>query len=457
MERAPVVRSRRGASPRGAETAWLLTVTAVVIGGLFLVYRAKTREFPEAQQALAAGRILNLNALTGREQLLPFLTLFPNAAERQLAARAIYNASGSADFGKTENVGRLARLHLGALEVRRARGAVNFQKRLAASREDSIPLFTREQFRAIKQSFVVRLPAEWVRALLLWSAVFLAGFWGVHGWWLARRFSGDTAMLPAMLLLAGVGLILMVSLRDPLRDTLMFAEFAQGAAAGCVLLAAASALDYRRFGRYSFVPLAASFVLSVLLIVFGYGPGTSDAKVNLFGFQPVEVIRLLLVLFLAGYFARRWEALRGARETRPALARFHMPPVEYTLPVFVSVALSLVFFFLQRDLGPALVFVCLFLGMYAIARNAGLLAAGGLAVMLAGFLTGYALGFPRTVAQRVEMWLSPWNNTVRGGDQLAHSLWSMSTGGVAGTGVGLGEPSLVPAAHTDLVLSAIGE
>jgi len=69
------------------------------------------------------------------------------------------------------------------------------------------------------------------------------------------------------------------------------------------------------------VPLLASFALSLLLILFGYGPGTSDAKVNLFGFQPVEIIRLLLVFFLAGYFAnagtscgmrasgaRRWRA-----------------------------------------------------------------------------------------------------------------------------------------------------
>ena len=37
-------------------------------------------------------------------------------------------------------------------------------------------------------------------------------------------------------------------------------------------------------------------------MLFGRGPGNSDAKVNLFGFQPVEIIRLLLVFFLAGYF-----------------------------------------------------------------------------------------------------------------------------------------------------------
>ncbi len=55
------------------------------------------------------------------------------------------------------------------------------------------------------------------------------------------------------------------------------------------------------------------------------------------------------------------------------------------------------------------------------------------------------------------MWKSPWDNSVRGGDQIADSLWSLSTGGVTGTGLGLGDPQDVPAAHTDMIVSALGE
>ncbi len=46
---------------------------------------------------------------------------------------------------------------------------------------------------------------------------------------------------------------------------------------------------------------------------------------------------------------------------------------------------------------------------------------------------------------------------MRGGDQLAHSLWSLATGGFSGTGLGLGDPGIVPAAHTDLILTVFGE
>src|SRR5260370_23045469 len=55
------------------------------------------------------------------------------------------------------------------------------------------------------------------------------------------------------------------------------------------------------------------------------------------------------------------------------------------------------------------------------------------------------------------MWRSPWATWFRGGDLRAQAIWSLSAGGATGTGMGLGEPGLVPEAHTDMVLSALGE
>ena len=108
-------------------------------------------------------------------------------------------------------------------------------------------------------------------------------------------------------------------------------------------------------------------------------------------------------------------------------------------------------------MGPALVFACLFLTLYGIARGSAFVPLAGLTLLGAGFAAGYLLGVPHTVGERVSMWLSPWDNLVHGGDQLAHSLWAYATGGIAGTGIGQGDPQFVPAAHTDLILSALGE
>jgi hypothetical protein len=153
--------------------------------------------------------------------------------------------------------------------------------------------------------------------------------------------------------------------------------------------------------------------------------------------------------------------LRHARETRASVAavtkRFDIPPLEYTLPVLACVGLSLAFFFLQKDMGPALVFACLFLSLYGLARGSAFLPAAGLALLGAGFAAGYWIGVPHTVRDRVAMWLSPWDNLARGGDQVAHSLWAFSTGGAAGMGIGMGDPQVVPAAHTDLILAVLGE
>jgi cell division protein FtsW (lipid II flippase) len=177
--------------------------------------------------------------------------------------------------------------------------------------------------------------------------------------------------------------------------------------------------------------------------------------VNLLGFQPAEVIRILMVFFLAGYFAERWEFLRTLRESRSRWVE--VPRLDYLVPVVAGVVVSLGFFFLQKDLGPALLIACIFLAMYAVARDRYLFAAAGLVLILAGFASGYYLHFPNNVAGRVAMWLSPWNNSVRGGEQVAQSFWGFASGGLFGTGLGLGDPQVMPAAHTDLILAVLGE
>jgi cell division protein FtsW (lipid II flippase) len=451
---------RRGFEPRPVwrfrELLWSVAAMLLVAAGLWLVWSAKTQDFAAVEQGLASKQILNLNALGAREDLLPVLSNFyPDPAERAFVARKIYYISGG-----LQNVGAIARIRVTPDEVSRGRGLQSFRDRMG--NRPSIALVTGDQLRQLKPLFVVRRPPQFRRAFFLWTSVFLIAFLLSNAILSIAGSRADQSLLPAVPLLCGIGLVLMVSLRDPVRDNLLFADFAQGAALGCVLLAIAALLDFEKlFGNLSFVPLLASFAISAMLVLLGSGPGTSDAKVNLFGFQPVEIIRLLLVFFLAGYFASRWDVLRHARETRASVAaltrRVDIPPLEFTIPAAVSVALSLVFFFLQKDMGPALVFACLFLTLYGIARGSAFVPVAGLAMVALGFVAGYFIGIPHTVGERVNMWLSPWNNLVHGGDQLAQSLWAFATGGTSGMGTGLGDPQVVPAAHTDLILSALGE
>ena len=455
-DRAPAAFQFQPFRWRTAELLCLVAASVLVGAALYLTYNGRLARTEEP-----AKPPLNLLSVERREQLLPYLTPIQNQAERQYVSRKIFERVRDAE--NLPNVGALGRIRVPVREVLATRGLPDLQARAKdQAGAATMPLLTGSQLSRLKPLFVVRDGGQYKRRLILWSAVFFGAFYAVHLFWTFRRARGAWFVLPAIHALAGIGVVLMITLRDPLRDTLAFVDFIQGAALGCVILAIASSVDYRRVaGRLSYVWLIAAFALSIALIAFGSGPTGSDAKVNLLGFQPAEIIRVLIVLFLAGYFADRWQFLRVLREQRPELANVskwvEVPRLEYLMPVLAGVAVSLAFFFLQRDLGPALLIAALFLALYAVARERYLFATAGFAIILGGFVSGYLLGFPRTVSSRVAMWLTPWDNAVRGGDQVVHALWGMATGGVFGAGLGLGNPEIMPAAHTDLILGVLGE
>jgi cell division protein FtsW (lipid II flippase) len=228
--------------------------------------------------------------------------------------------------------------------------------------------------------------------------------------------SGDRMLLAAVHLLTGIGFAILVSRPDPLRDSLLFVRYAQTATLGLGIMAALSCIDFTgpRLVDLSYVPLAGALSLSLLLVVFGSGPGASSAKVNLGPLQPVELTRLLLALFLAGYFARRWELLRLRRRMlgdRQLPAWINLPRPEYFLPVLVGVGAALLLFFLQKDLGPALLLCCVFLSP-TVARPDGM-AAAGLEPVVARLRIGFRLHVSNTLAERVRIWQSPWDTRRR--------------------------------------------
>ncbi len=452
------------------ELLFLLVSTAVVCAGLWLVWQSKSRVFDDYQKGLAAGRIADLHQMKSQQQLLPFLTSVAGPEDRDFVARRIF-AAHARQFA---NAGAIGNMRVTEREISAHARLETFPKRIAEAeareahrkprwfgqqaRAATVSLLTPEEVRSFKQSVVVRTPEEYRNRFLLWCALTILSFYAVHLFWRIRGFSGDQTMLPALHLLSGAGLILMISLRDPLRDTLMFQDFAEGLVLGVVLLAALSVVDFEReFRGLSYVWLGLSILLAIALALFGSGPGESDAKVNLGFFQPVEVIRIMLVFFLAGYFARNWDALRDLKQQRGPLRALSLPRLQYLLPVVIGVLAALAMFFLLKDLGPALVIGCLFLALYSVARNRFGLALAGLCAIVLVFWGAHAMGYPETVTQRIDMRSSPWDNHVHGGDQLAHSLWALSSGGALGSGVGLGTPEFIPAGHTDLIVAALGE
>jgi len=434
---------------RRREFWWLLGASALVACGLAAVFTAKTQDFP-------SGELIDLNAAPSKEVLDKALVFIDDAGQRAYVSERL--EAFLAAHAPLANVGALSLLRLTEADAQADSRALALWQNDVAKRKPVPPSVPLLPVARLKPLVVVRSPREFLQAFELWTGIYLGAFWIVHFLWRLRRFRGDGALLPAVQLLSGIGLMLMVSLRDPLRDTLEFKKFAWGCVAGCVLLLLPliKPFDYRRFAQMTYTPLLLALALFFALLKLGSGPTGSDAKVNLGPFQPVEAIKILLVFFLAAYFARNWERLRDLHQK--GLSRFvEVPRLNHVLPVLIGVSSALVMFFVLKDMGPALVMGFLFLVLFGAARGRSGLAIVGLSALVIGVVIGNHLGTPHTVVERVSMWLSPWNNDVRGGDQLAHSLWAFATGGPLGSGPGWGDPSVIPAGHTDLVLASIAE
>ena len=470
VDRGRLLEVRRTAQPDRHQLLLVLaSVVAVLAIGLSYVGRTRAGAF-----AASGEPVVNLNALTEARDLERALEpAFSSVSDRRFAAAQLgaFVLALRKETGDLPNVGAIMAATVSAAAIERG-SSVEYQARLrrAAERAEAqrgarparLTLLSADDLAAVKPRLTVRSSAAFRNQTLQWGAVYLLAIWGVAlAWWLRGR--GDFALLGAAHLLTAIGFALVLSRSDPVRDTMLFVRYTQGVLVGCVGLAIASLIDFRRsaLAAFTYLPLAGALGLSAVLLLFGSGPAGSNARVNLGPIQPVEAIRLLLGLFLAGYFARRWELLRQTRGrtvrrlTLPDWLRF--PRFDYLLPVAMGIATALLFFFLQRDLGPALFVSCVFLAVYAIARNRVGLALGGLAVLTAGFYVGYALNISSTLSARVHMWRSAWDNVARGGDQIAQAMWALGTGGVFGTGLGLGDTRYIPAGYTDLPLAAVGE
>ena len=416
------------------ELIGLFAASVVVLCGVALTWAARIN----APDLEPAGGVIPLHALKGAADLEPALTMFETAQERQYAARELFARISSQ---RLDRVGQLR-------EVRGRTGA---------------PLLSRQDIVALKPGLAVRSAGQFTRRIWRCAGLFFAAFWLAHLVRRWRRRTDDPLLLPALMMLCGIGLMTMIALRDPIRDTISAELFAAGTAIGVLLLIAVSELDFEasRLRRAVILPLGVACALAALLLVFGSGPGSSGVKVNLFGAQPVEAIRLLVVFALAAYFGRRIELLRELSEPptaeRPWLKYVRLPRWRDVRPVLAGMTLVLLFFFFQKDLGPALVLSCVFLGMLGMARGRPGLVVLGMSLLFAGFAAAYWTGFPSTVRNRVMMWADPWNNGVPGGTHVAQGLWALATGATWGSGGGLGSPNAIPEGHTDFVLAAVGE
>ena len=171
-------------------------------------------------------------------------------------------------------------------------------------------------------------------------------------------------------------------------------------------------------------------------------------RVGSLQFQPGELAKILLIVFLAGYL----------REKREVLAQGRLKDLGPLLLIWGCAMLVLIE---TDDLGSALLFFGIFLAMLYVATARVAYVAAGLALFAGGAAAAYQV-IPR-VQERVSIWLDPWPHVHGTAYQPVQSLYSIANGGFGGTGLGegtfttTGGDPLIPDANTDFIYSALAQ
>ena len=284
---------------------------------------------------------------------------------------------------------------------------------------------------------------------------------------LRGKEGGDPWLIPATLLLCGLGVVVLFSIKDPLRDRAVYEHHLWGmlpALFALVVGAKLRASARARIQRYLYLWVISSILLAGALFLFGSGP--EGVKLNLFRFQPVEVIKLFLVFFLAGYLADRADLI--ADLSSPGLVRnskpqflissflkklFTLPRKQDMGPILVMFGIALMLFLIIKDMGPGLVIFSAFIVTFCLTTGRGSFLLVGILLLLVGGILGYFLHLG-VFATRVDMWLHPFSNSHPNGIQLAQSFWGAASGGWTGSGLGLGMPGLIPRSGSDLAFAS---
>ena len=300
----------------------------------------------------------------------------------------------------------------------------------------------------------------------IWVSLAFAGaMLGMSLTFSIRGFRGDQLILPLVAALAVIGILMIQRLHPDLTALDPgYASLAQrqllflmvGLAVLWLIVMLAGPMNVMGWlRRYKYTWLLVSLALQAATFVVGTGPPGSGAKLWISAgpvqIQPSEIVKVTLVIFLAGYLDDKRDLLGSSWR----LGRVSLPPIPYLLPMGLMWAASLLTLVILNDLGSALMFFAVFLTMLYLASGRPVyVTIGVVSFALACF--GAWRAFAR-VEVRVQNWLDPWQDPFISGYQPIQSDFALASGGILGTGFAQGSPWYIPAVETDYVFSAIGE
>ena len=269
-----------------------------------------------------------------------------------------------------------------------------------------------------------------------------AGFFIIKGQLQGLLSDHNPYLLPIAALLSGWGLLTIwrlnpdLGLRQTVWLTFSLLVFWIG-------LKIPNLLNY--LSRYKYIWLVCGLILTGLTFFFGTYPSGTGPHLWLgccgLYLQPSEILKLLLVIYLAAYLAER---LPLSFSTMQLLS-----------PTFILLTVTILVLMAQRDLGTAILFIFIYtITIYLASGKRRVLLISALLLFCASIAAYSLFGVVRS---RVDAWLNPWSDPSGNSYQIVQSFLAVAAGGIMGTGPGLGSPGVIPVAPSDFIFSAIAE
>lgn len=253
---------------------------------------------------------------------------------------------------------------------------------------------------------------------------------------LARLFSIDQLLMALTHFLCGVGIMILYTM-VPERGLRQAQFYLAGIGVIVVIIFAIRWIRSWKWLCWLMMPVGIGLLL--LPVLFGEWQDGAKNWISLpwvGSFQPSELVKVMLVVVMAYFFSAR----RSLVQMLPALC-------------FVVGCLGVLL--LQRDLGTALLYYFATLVLYFVASSNLWLTLLGLGGGALAAILGYQM-FAH-VKVRVAMWRNPWSDIENKGYQIVQGLMAIGSGGMLGLGLGLGQPRVIPAYHTDFIFAVICE
>ncbi|HQP08605.1 MAG TPA: FtsW/RodA/SpoVE family cell cycle protein [Anaerolineaceae bacterium] len=279
-------------------------------------------------------------------------------------------------------------------------------------------------------------------------AVWLAGFVVLHREVRARIPERDPYLLPIVAMLSGLGLLTIWRL-DGQNILWNGFGFRQTIWMALAILVVWLGIRYPIFlswlRRYKYIWLTGGLLLMVLTTIIGIYPSGEGPGLWLrFGglyIQPSEILKLLLVVYLAAYLADR--------------VPINLNLMQLIAPTVILISAATLLLIAQRDLGTASIFILLYFTIIYMASGKRRIMIFG-AVLIATAAVGGYFRFG-VIKLRIDAWLNPWADAGNQSYQLVQSLIAIASGGLLGSGPGLGSPGVVPVSHSDFIFASIAE